>query len=245
MLLGVDVGGTFTDAVLAFDGRLLTAKAPTTPDDQSEGVIAAVHAVLDLADVAPDRVSALSHGMTVATNALLEGRGARTALGRARADDPGWPAAGARTRRADAARARGSRLRARGRGGDIAALLPSSRARAAGRRRTGGRAAGRAHIPVSRGRGDVQGVRARVDDRGRCGPLAAARGLPAAAARALRGGPAPRADDHAVKRGPDRPPGGSRPRRLDGALGPGRRRGGRSLRGTRERSPGRALLRHR
>ena len=80
MLLGVDVGGTFTDAVLAFDGRLLTAKAPTTPDDQSEGVIAAVHAVLDLADVAPDRVSALSHGMTVATNALLEGRGARTAF---------------------------------------------------------------------------------------------------------------------------------------------------------------------
>lgn len=43
MLLGVDVGGTFTDAVLAFDGRLITAKAPTTPSDQSEGVIAAVH----------------------------------------------------------------------------------------------------------------------------------------------------------------------------------------------------------
>jgi N-methylhydantoinase A/oxoprolinase/acetone carboxylase beta subunit len=42
MLLGVDVGGTFTDAVLAVDGRLITAKAPTTPEDQSEGVLAAV-----------------------------------------------------------------------------------------------------------------------------------------------------------------------------------------------------------
>ena len=42
MLLGVDVGGTFTDAVVALDGRLVTAKAPTTPFDQSEGVIDAV-----------------------------------------------------------------------------------------------------------------------------------------------------------------------------------------------------------
>ena len=47
MLLGVDVGGTFTDAVL-FDGRALhTAKAPTTPDDQSRGVLAAVEAALE------------------------------------------------------------------------------------------------------------------------------------------------------------------------------------------------------
>ena len=46
MLLGVDVGGTFTDAVLAVDGRLVSAKAPTTPADQSEGVMAAVAAVL-------------------------------------------------------------------------------------------------------------------------------------------------------------------------------------------------------
>ena len=45
MLLGVDVGGTFTDAVLAVEGRLITAKAPTTPEDQSEGVLAAVRAV--------------------------------------------------------------------------------------------------------------------------------------------------------------------------------------------------------
>jgi N-methylhydantoinase A len=80
MLLGVDVGGTFTDAVLAFDGRLVTAKAPTTPEDQSEGVMAAIEAALERAGRQPRDVAAFSHGMTVATNALLEGRGARTAL---------------------------------------------------------------------------------------------------------------------------------------------------------------------
>jgi N-methylhydantoinase A len=80
MLLGVDVGGTFTDAVLAFDGALVTAKAPTTPRDQSEGVIAAVKAVLERADRPAEQVHQFAHGMTVATNALLEGRGARTAL---------------------------------------------------------------------------------------------------------------------------------------------------------------------
>ena len=80
MLLGVDVGGTFTDAVLAVDGRLVTAKAPTTPDDQSRGVMAAIAAALERAGRAPGDVDAFAHGMTVATNALLEGRGARTAL---------------------------------------------------------------------------------------------------------------------------------------------------------------------
>jgi N-methylhydantoinase A len=80
MRLGVDVGGTFTDAVLAVDGRVVTAKAPSTPQDQSEGVIAAVRAVLHQAGAGPDAVRGFSHGMTVATNALLEGRGARTAF---------------------------------------------------------------------------------------------------------------------------------------------------------------------
>jgi N-methylhydantoinase A len=80
MLLGVDVGGTFTDAVLAFDGRLVTAKSPTTPHDQSEGVIAAIEAALQRAGRSAAEVEAFSHGMTVATNALLEGRGARTVL---------------------------------------------------------------------------------------------------------------------------------------------------------------------
>ncbi|HVL95287.1 MAG TPA: hydantoinase/oxoprolinase family protein [Solirubrobacteraceae bacterium] len=80
MLLGVDVGGTFTDAVLAVGGRLVTAKAPTTPHDQSEGVLAAVRAALERAQADAADVEAFAHGTTVATNALLEGRGARTAL---------------------------------------------------------------------------------------------------------------------------------------------------------------------
>src|ERR687891_794449 len=80
MLLGVDVGGTFTDAVL-YDGREIhTAKAPTTPDDQSLGVVSAVEAVLERAGGRAEAVEGFSHGMTVGTNALLEERGARTAL---------------------------------------------------------------------------------------------------------------------------------------------------------------------
>ena len=80
MLLGVDVGGTFTDAVL-FDGSALhTAKAPTTPADQSEGVMAAVDGALRSAGAGADAVERFVHGMTVGTNALLEDRGARTAL---------------------------------------------------------------------------------------------------------------------------------------------------------------------
>jgi N-methylhydantoinase A len=80
MLIGVDVGGTFTDAVLAVDGRLVTAKAPTTPEDQSEGVMAAIEAALEKAGGSAESIEQFSHGMTVATNALLEGRGARTAF---------------------------------------------------------------------------------------------------------------------------------------------------------------------
>lgn len=79
-VLGVDVGGTFTDAVLALDGSVFTGKAPTTPDDQSEGVIAAVRAVLDKAGVDAPRVGHFAHGMTVATNALLESRVSPVAL---------------------------------------------------------------------------------------------------------------------------------------------------------------------
>src|SRR5947209_2657742 len=80
MLLGVDVGGTFTDAVLAVGDRLVTAKAPSTPDDQSRGVMAAIEAALERAGRGAGDVRAFAHGMTVATNALLEGRSARTAL---------------------------------------------------------------------------------------------------------------------------------------------------------------------
>ena len=80
MILGVDVGGTFTDAVLVDRRGVVTGKAPTTPDDQSEGVMAAVREALNGAGARPGDVNRLVHGMTVGTNALLEGRTARTAL---------------------------------------------------------------------------------------------------------------------------------------------------------------------
>ncbi|HEY3184695.1 MAG TPA: hydantoinase/oxoprolinase family protein [Gaiellaceae bacterium] len=72
-ILGVDVGGTFTDAVLLADGELRTAKVPTA-ERQEASVLAAARAV-----GAVD-VERFTHGTTVATNALLERRGARTAL---------------------------------------------------------------------------------------------------------------------------------------------------------------------
>src|SRR2546422_4162194 len=72
-VLGVDVGGTFTDAVLLDRGRLTTAKVPTRPA-QEDSVVEAARAV-GVAEV--DR---FTHGTTVATNALLERKGARTAF---------------------------------------------------------------------------------------------------------------------------------------------------------------------
>jgi N-methylhydantoinase A len=80
MILGVDVGGTFTDAVLLRGDRVVTGKSPTTPDDQSEGVMNAVDEALEAAQGVPGDVERFIHGMTVGTNALLEGRVARTAL---------------------------------------------------------------------------------------------------------------------------------------------------------------------
>ena len=81
MLLGVDVGGTFTDAVLVDgNGALFSAKVPTTPSEQSRAVLEAVGLVLAGAHAEPEQVQRFAHGMTVATNALLEGHTARTAL---------------------------------------------------------------------------------------------------------------------------------------------------------------------
>jgi N-methylhydantoinase A len=72
-VLGVDVGGTFTDAVLLSDGRLTTAKVPTGAR-QEESAVEAAKAVGAL------EVERFTHGTTIATNALLERKGARTAL---------------------------------------------------------------------------------------------------------------------------------------------------------------------
>jgi N-methylhydantoinase A len=74
--LGVDVGGTFTDLVALVEGGLITAKVPTTPRNQARGVLAALETV----QPGVGAVASFAHGSTVATNALLERRGARTAL---------------------------------------------------------------------------------------------------------------------------------------------------------------------
>lgn len=73
---GVDVGGTFTDLVALLDGQVISAKVPSTPSDQSEGTMAALAA----GGVMEAGVRVFAHGTTVATNALLERAGARTAL---------------------------------------------------------------------------------------------------------------------------------------------------------------------
>src|SRR3954468_10039735 len=72
-ILGVDVGGTFTDAVLLADGAIRTAKVPTALR-QEDSVLAAARAV------GAEGVERFAHGTTVVTNALLERRGARTAF---------------------------------------------------------------------------------------------------------------------------------------------------------------------
>jgi len=74
--VGVDVGGTFTDLVALVGGHLVTAKVPSTPRNQAEGVLRA----LEAAGIEASQAAAFAHGSTVATNALLERNGARTAL---------------------------------------------------------------------------------------------------------------------------------------------------------------------
>jgi N-methylhydantoinase A len=80
--LAIDIGGTFTDVVLleAATHRLTFVKAPTTPIDRSAGFFAGVDAVLGAAGAAPGAVRTITHGSTVATNAVLEGKGSRLGL---------------------------------------------------------------------------------------------------------------------------------------------------------------------
>jgi N-methylhydantoinase A/oxoprolinase/acetone carboxylase beta subunit len=79
--IGVDIGGTFTD-IVALDrtGRLSLTKVPSTPKDLLEGIGAAVTRVLALAEARPADVERFIHGTTVATNAILEQKGAVTAV---------------------------------------------------------------------------------------------------------------------------------------------------------------------
>jgi len=79
--IGVDIGGTFTDIVALDDeGRLALAKVPSTPKDLLDGIGAAVGKVLALAGAPPGDVERFIHGTTVATNAVLEKKGAVTAI---------------------------------------------------------------------------------------------------------------------------------------------------------------------
>jgi N-methylhydantoinase A len=80
--IGVDIGGTFTDVVLAEEGggAIAVVKVPTTPRDFARGVLDALGTALRERTVDPSDVAFLAHATTVVTNALLEGKGARTAL---------------------------------------------------------------------------------------------------------------------------------------------------------------------
>ena len=74
-VVGIDVGGTFTDIAVLQDGQLTVHKLPSTPQNPSLGIVQGVNEV----GIAPESADFV-HGSTVATNALLEGKGARTAL---------------------------------------------------------------------------------------------------------------------------------------------------------------------
>ncbi len=78
--LAVDIGGTFTDVVLQTPDRFFSGKVLTTGDAPDEGVIRGIAMVLGNAAVSPDQIELTIHGTTLATNAIIERRGARTAL---------------------------------------------------------------------------------------------------------------------------------------------------------------------
>ena len=194
--LGIDVGGTFTDAVLVEDGEVRIAKVPTAARQQ-ESVVGAAAAV-GAADV-----ERFTHGTTIATNALLQRRGARTALvtnegfehvlhlrrqTRAHLYRPcvehppplvplercvGVRGRTARGRRADSARP-GHAARDRRRGDRRLAplLLPRRGAGASRGRRAPPPLSVGARRRLARGRARVPRVRASVDDRGRRLPRA-------------------------------------------------------------------------
>jgi N-methylhydantoinase A len=79
--IAADIGGTFTDIALVTDaGRLATRKVPSTPDDLARGVIEGLLQLIDAEKLKPADVGEVLHACTVATNAILENRGAPTAL---------------------------------------------------------------------------------------------------------------------------------------------------------------------
>ena len=79
--IGIDIGGTFTDLVfLDPQGKVLRAKVLSTPDDYSQGIAEGLEGALRSGRLVTSDIAQIMHGTTVATNALLEGKGARVAL---------------------------------------------------------------------------------------------------------------------------------------------------------------------
>src|SRR3989337_3001864 len=74
--IGIDTGGTFTDVVAVDEdsGRVVTTKTPSTPANPADGFLAGIEKVLELAGAGGEAIAAVSHGTTVATNQLLEGK---------------------------------------------------------------------------------------------------------------------------------------------------------------------------
>lgn len=80
MKIGIDIGGTFTDLYFTQDDTSITLKVPSTPDDPGVAAIRALQQLRDVHGIDLTAVEALAHGTTVATNALIQRRGGKTAL---------------------------------------------------------------------------------------------------------------------------------------------------------------------
>lgn len=80
--LGIDVGGTFTDLLLldVRSGKTFLVKTPSTPQDPSVGIMEGIERICQVAGLLPGEIAQVLHGTTVATNAVLEGKGARVGL---------------------------------------------------------------------------------------------------------------------------------------------------------------------
>lgn len=81
MLIGIDVGGTFTDVVLMDNrGKFYYVKTPTTHNDLSEGVLNGIADILQISDQSLQATDSIIHGTTIGTNAIVEGKGAKVGL---------------------------------------------------------------------------------------------------------------------------------------------------------------------
>jgi N-methylhydantoinase A len=79
--IGIDVGGTFTDLVFTGDrGAMFTRKVSTTPNNYGQGIVDGIAQVMQARGIGPERIAAIIHATTVATNTILEGRGAKIGL---------------------------------------------------------------------------------------------------------------------------------------------------------------------